>query len=233
MYNLHAIASCVLCQIFPGLDDFQVAKLYGTVKHDTQAAVAPLSSLCKLKITSVNPHVQIENLLKNIDNKTTTETDKCELDFDGYLKNLTLHKSSVVLPKLKEEVIRLWTKEHWSFLNPYSDIEEDIPTAQTLSVKSKSSEDKHDEPSFGGHDLRCRKRNYMTARLRRSSTCHQYYRGMCAENTPAKKATIKHSDMKSPSHTRLSAQWKITLKKTMRKIGIDVNARLTRSYPLF
>ena len=39
--------------------------------------------------------------------------------------------------------------------------------------------------------------------------------------------------MKSPSHARLSAQWKITLKKTMRKIGIDVNARLTRSYPLF
>ena len=42
-----------------------------------------------------------------------------------YLQKLSLtHKSCVLIPRMKKEIVQLWTKTHWTQLDPYSNIEE-------------------------------------------------------------------------------------------------------------
>ena len=113
----------------------------------------------------------------------------------------------MVISKLQEEVIKLWTKQHWSFLNPdieevqSSDGSEDYVESngyQSLNKVSRGDCDKM-PLEIGGHVLRKRKQSYATVRPRRSSSHFQYYRGMCHDIARHKKKPSVDSGLKSPS----------------------------------
>ena len=131
MSKLHELAGHVLRQTFPDLDDFEIAKLYKTSKCDDTFTVSTLLALCKQRITSINPQTNIVELIQITGKTLVTNKDRQVLDYTEYLKTLTLRKTSVILPKLRDEIIQLWTKEHWSFLDPYSDIEEAVSSVNT------------------------------------------------------------------------------------------------------
>ena len=127
----------------------------------------------------------------------------------------------VPIPRIKPEIVQLWTKTHCSQLDPYSDIEE---------MESKSSEKTETgltkaEPSslffhmMGGHCLGPRKHTYHTIRNCRSSSKDKFYCDMC--ETVIKKKS-KHSlklGLSSPSERRVHAQQIIDLSNTFKKAG--------------
>ena len=194
MSMLCVLSGCVLRHTFPDLDDFQIAQLYDKQKHDESASVESLFDLCKAAITSINPNTNLEDLINGKKKTASSSKNIQSLDYSEYLKKLALTKTSVVLPKLQDEIIQLWTKQHWSFLDPYSDIEEALSSPDSGDTNSEGETvqlNKNDETSavIGGRVLRRRKRNYLTSRPHRSHTKHQYYRGLCADTTPNRKKT--------------------------------------------
>ena len=97
-------------------------------------------------------------------------------DFTKYLHSLSLsRKVCVMVPRLKREVVQLWTKTHWSQLDAYSDIEE---TSGELPVTPDELIDDQYEVKYS-HNLRPRKRHCNTDRSRRPSSKDKFYRGLC------------------------------------------------------
>ena len=97
-------------------------------------------------------------------------------DLTKYLHSLSLsRKACVMVPRLKREVVQLWTKTHWSQLDAYSDIEE---TGSELQVTPDDFSDDQLEVKYS-HNLRPRKRHYNIDRSRRPSSKDKFYRGLC------------------------------------------------------
>ena len=164
------------------------------------------------------------------------ETDKIthlrELNFETYLKELAHKKVSVMISKLDDEVIQLWTKNHWSQIDPYSDLEE----VNSEITTSPSSEESDHQPvlenmiSVGGHSLRQRKRMYTLNQPHRASA-HSFCRDMC--HYKARQKPALNIGLKSASHARIQAQNKIKEMNKRKLRGELVNNRLVRSYALF
>ena len=57
-----------------------------------------------------------------------------ELDYNEYLKSLALNSKAIVcVMPIKKSVVKKWTSRvpHWSTLDPYSSLEEEITTDAT------------------------------------------------------------------------------------------------------
>ena len=120
------------------------------------------------------------------------------------------------MSKLSIEVIQLWTKTHWSQLDPYSDIDEDTkpdksekttdPPTENPALISVKCQFSKDSTLLGGHALRHWKRHYTMDRPQRESA-HTFYRNMCLDHNldylPSKPKTDK--GLKTPSCDRIHA----------------------------
>ena len=107
------------------------------------------------------PDLDVDIHIQQMTNKTKQAQCR-EIDLDTYLKELAQKRVTVMIPKLDREVIQLWTKSHWSQIDPYSDLEE-----TKTDVSSTSSNEETEQQTglesvnpLGGHALRCRKQRY-------------------------------------------------------------------------
>ena len=172
----------------------------------------------------------------DLDTLVLQEKDKIkhlrELNFETYLKEPVHKNVSVIISKLNDEVIQLWTKNHWSQIDPYSDLEE----VHSENTTPPSSEESDYQPvlenmiSVGGHTLRQRKRRYTLNRPCRANA-HSFHRDMCHHN--ARQKPLPNIGLKSPLRARIQAQNKIKEMNKRKLRGELVNNRLVRSYALF
>ena len=138
-----------------------------------------------------------------------------ELDYNEYLKSLALDRKAIVcVAPIKKSVVKNWTSRvpHWSTLDPYSSLEEEITTdATSEDMDDTANTDKL--PAINGHNLRTRSRTYHNSRSRRSSTSTVFYRDQCVDkpyiDNVNKKSHSKVSVRKEPSLDRIAAQEKI------------------------
>ena len=184
----------------------------------------------------------ITNLRRPSNNVSAPRND---VYFDVYLKNIACKKVTVTVTRLSAEIIQLWSKTHWSQLDPYSDLENETVTKTT--DKSGSCIGSSDlaqieapqstnpvQTIIGGHVLQKRKRHYNVDRPCRGGA-HKFYRDMCLNSTRiASLTTGKRSvGLKSPSIDRIRAQATIKEINRKKRNSETVNVRLTRSYKLF
>ena len=246
--NLCTLAMSALSHHFPGLDPLNVAVLFTQCQckavKSSQNSPHELKELCKLWLCENFPISDIYLALADLQTMTKNETNYChEVNIDAYLKNQACKKVTVTVSKLSNEVIQLWTKTHWSQLDPYSDIDDEAksdksenatdPVAISPMVDPKQSSSSQQSALIGGHVLRCRKRHYTTDRPHREGA-HTFYRDMCldrhADYLPSKpKVSI---GLKTPSCDRIRMQDRIRAINKRKRNGETVNARLTRSYKL-
>ena len=175
--SLKSLANYSLVCYFPNMDPFQVAEVIE--KHKKEKHEVPsLITLCRSWIASRYPSTDThrEDVIRSLLHKQVKSMppSKNAINLDCIL-TLGVKKVTVTIPKLDSEIIQIWTKTHWSQIDPYSDIEE---------VKSSSSEiemsptditfEDSAKPEVGSHYLWPRKRVYRCTRLRRSGM-HTFY----------------------------------------------------------
>ena len=190
--NLQFLATGALSQHFPGLDPLDVALLVADSQRKSLKlkciSLPTLSDLCKLFLSEKFPMTDIESIIANRhDTEKKEHKIGCEVDIESYLKKLTHKKVTITVTRLDREVIELWTKTHWSQLDPYSDL--DNETISELDADKSESEAQSSEAhsievhqhsnlgqpvSMGGHILRSRKRHYTMNRPHRESA-HKFY----------------------------------------------------------
>ena len=222
----------------------------GKTATSVSAQKAPLEELKQGSYQELNLHVLCTNFLtenfpkidldiKNIQSIITEHKKKIAWQFETYLQSLDLKiKPVVILSKLKPVPLSVEKKTHRSQSNPYSDLKETRSNPQNDNPEGPDGVT-HSGVYFdviGGHTVEKRKRSYQCNRLRRENSANKFYREMCSEKLnkkkkPTKKLSVKPS--RSPSTTRKNAQEIINKNKENRLNGVEVNRRLTRSYPLF
>ena len=177
--NLCTLSTEALRKAFPDQDPFQVAKIYAEREQMVLSqlkVIVKINSfveLCTLRLPMSYPDVNIDDLMEA--QKSTRVTQmvppkvNAGMNFEEYLKTLALKKVTVTVPKLDPDIIKLWTKTHWQFQDPYSDLKE---------VHNVSSECDHNEENIvgktfehvEGHVLKCRKCSYCITRNKCTST---------------------------------------------------------------
>ena len=219
----------------------------GTTATSESAQKAPPEELKQVSYQELNLQVLCTNFLKdnfpkidvdikNIQSIITEHKKKIARQCETYLQSLGLKiKPVVIVSKLKPDSLNVEKKTHWSQIDPYSDLEETRSNPQNDNPDGVTHSGVYFDV-IGGHTLRKRKRSYQCNRLRRENSANKFYRGMCSEKLnkkkkPTKKLSVKPS--RSPSTIRKNAQEIINTNKENRLNGVEVNRRLTRSYPLF
>ena len=240
--NLRQLSSAVVRKTFPGMDPIMIAKAYDTknLRNPDKLAilcVRTLSLLCTPK--DIDKLVGDLTARKEEEAKATISKINYPeaTSLDDYMKSLALKRIvSVVVPKLGKETVQLWTKTHWSNIDPYSDIEVvDDTSDQSTSSDTDLDKSAHVErnPHFdiiGGRILRKRKRSYSSDRQRRQGSATKFYRDMCVPDT--RKRRNKPTEGPGPSADRIKSQEIIRTSNKNRRAGV-VKKEPNRSYPVF
>ena len=233
--NLEDLVVAYLTSEYPGMDPYQVCNEH-LIKASMQNQLLALNQLCINELSKRLSSQEIDKLIVQVD-----KSDKRNTDMEKFLCALKLkRKIAIVIPKLDNDLINLWTKKvpSWQELDSYSSLEEesDIPSSPKAKPKSSTRvpftpDTSCSEALFPKKEqrlLRPRKCTYASSRERRTGTDVKFYRDICDDLQPKKKRNIL-SILKGPSNTRLAAQKKIEKKKQ----GLSVNAKLTQTYKLF
>ena len=211
--NLCKLSTEALKKAFPNLDPFQVAKIYADHEQialsqsKVSRKLSRLSELCTHILSIVHPGVNLEDLIKAWKSTGPKQLMSSEgtvnINFEEYLRMLALKRVSVTVSKLDPDIIKLWTKTHWQFEDPYSGLEEIYNTSSVCDSIEENMVGKTFQ-HVGGHVLRHRKCGYNINRNRRTSTNRVFYRNMC-EDTPSKKRSLSVSTkgLSAPSKNRL------------------------------
>ena len=237
---LHTLVSHYLLMEFKLCGD----QLDNLLKCRTPACLTVLSTSALVdKYPGLNIDLALMNLTKYkiVNSLTTVDQQSKEgmpsLDLDAFLKTLALkRKMEVLVPKVGWNTVNRWTKKvpHWSLLDPYSDLEDEVsstPTNEdTVNSENGDSNSGVHFTQIGGHVLRYRTHSYCSDRTCCSETKFTFYRGMCTTSKDSKvkpKRKPKIVPLKHLSASRLESQDHI------RNGRITDANRLIRSYPLF
>ena len=167
--TLCKLATNILSKQFLNMDPFEIVRATELKQRHKDMSLA---KLCRTLLSSY-PNMNIDNALETIKKLRNASKEEHKIDFDQYLKTLALKKKSTVsITRLNKEVLQLWTKTHWSNINPYSDLD-DILSSDDESQKMTEKVQHDDEEiksvecisgvyfdSISGHVLRKHKRSY-------------------------------------------------------------------------
>ena len=235
--TLNALAHLYLAT-HHNLSDEQVNNLLDSRSRCNPLWLSALATIVFQKnYSEIDVDLALTNLTKYYITKNAENYDgpAPSLDLNALLKTLALKcKMEVLVPRVGRNTVNRWTKKvpHWSLLDPYLDVEDEIstPSAKEDTCESGDSNTGVYFTRIGGHVLRRWTRNYSSDRTRHKDSKFTFYHGMCSSSTETKskpKRKPRIVPQRQPSASRIESQERILNGRLA-----DAN-KLIRSYPLF